>query len=29
MENWPGSAKILAARCKGIREGELVDKTHH
>ena len=25
MENWPGSATILAVRCKGIREGKPVD----
>jgi hypothetical protein len=28
-ENWPGSATILAVRCKGIREGEPVDETHY
>jgi hypothetical protein len=27
MENWPGSATMLAVRCKGIREGKPVDET--
>jgi hypothetical protein len=25
MENWPGSATILAVRCKGTRDGKPVD----
>ena len=25
-ENWPGSATILAVRCKGVREGEPIDE---
>jgi len=29
MENWPGSATILAVRCKGIREGKPVDETRY
>ena len=29
MENWPGSATILAVRCKGIREGKSVDVVTH
>ena len=28
-ENWPGSATILAVRCKGIREGEPIDETRY
>ena len=28
VENWPGSATILAVRCEGRREGEPVDETH-
>jgi len=28
-ENWPGSATILAVRCKGRRDGEPVDETHY
>jgi hypothetical protein len=28
-ENWPGSATILAVRCKGVREGEPVDETRY
>jgi hypothetical protein len=28
-ENWPGSATILAVRCKGVRDGEPVDETHY
>ncbi len=27
MENWPGSATMLAVRCNGIREGKPVDET--
>jgi len=27
MENWPGSATILAVLCKGIREGKPVVET--
>jgi hypothetical protein len=27
MENWPGSATMLAVRCKEIREGKPVDET--
>ena len=27
MENWPGSATILAVRCKGTRDGKPVDET--
>jgi predicted transposase YbfD/YdcC len=26
IENWSGSATILAVRCKGVREGKLVDE---
>ena len=26
MENWPGSATILAVRCKGTRDGKPVDE---
>ena len=26
-ENWPGSATILAVRCKGRRDGKPVDET--
>ena len=29
VENWPGSATILAVRCKGIREGNPVDETRY
>ena len=29
MENWPGSATILAVRCKGIREGKPVDEIRY
>ena len=29
MEQWPGSATILAVRCKGIREGKPFDETHY
>ena len=29
IENWPGSATILAVRCKGIREGNPVDDTRY
>ena len=29
MENWPGSATILAVRCKGIRDGEPTDETRY
>jgi hypothetical protein len=29
VENWPGSATILAVRCKGIREGKPVDETRY
>ena len=28
-ENWPGSATILAVRCKGRRDGKPVDETHY
>ena len=28
-ENWPGSATILAVRCKGIREGKPIDETRY
>jgi hypothetical protein len=24
-ENWPGSATILAVRCKGVRDGKPID----
>ena len=26
-ENWPGSATILAVRCKGRRDGKQIDET--
>lgn len=29
VENWPGSATILAVRCKGTRDGKAVDETRH
>ncbi|MFM7641208.1 MAG: ISAs1 family transposase [Cyanobium sp.] len=29
MENWPGSATILAVRCKGTRDGKPVDETRY
>jgi hypothetical protein len=29
IENWPGSATILAVRCKGIREGKPVDEIRY
>jgi hypothetical protein len=29
VENWPGSATILAVLCKGIREGEPIDETRY
>jgi hypothetical protein len=29
VENWPGSATILAVRCKGVREGALIDEIHY
>ena len=29
VENWPGSATILAVRCKGVREGESIDETRY
>ena len=29
VENWPGSATILAVRCKGVREGKPVDETRY
>jgi predicted transposase YbfD/YdcC len=28
-ENWPGSATILAVRCKGTRDGKAVDETRY
>ena len=28
-ENWPGSATILAVRCKGRRDGKPVDEIHY
>jgi hypothetical protein len=28
-ENWPGSATILAVRCKGRRDGKRIDETHY
>ena len=28
-ENWPGSATILAVRCKGVRESKPIDETHY
>jgi hypothetical protein len=27
MENWPGSATILAVHCKGRRDGKQIDET--
>ena len=27
VKNWPGSATILAVRCKGTRDGKQVDET--
>ncbi len=29
VENWPGSATILAVRCKGLRHGKAVDETRY
>lgn len=29
VENWPGSATILAVRCKGVREGKPVDEIRY
>ena len=29
VENWPGSATILAVRCRGARDGKYVDETRH
>lgn len=29
MENWPGSATILAVRCKGTRDGKPVDEIRY
>ena len=29
VENWPGSATILAVRCKGRRDGKRIDETHY
>ena len=29
MENWPGSATILAVRCKGSRHGKAVNETRY
>ena len=29
VENWPGSATILAVRCKGTRDGKAVDETRY
>jgi hypothetical protein len=29
VENWPGSATILAVRCKGRRDGKPVDETRY
>ena len=29
VENWPGSAAILAVRCKGTRHGKAVDETRY
>jgi len=29
VENWPGSATILAVRCKGTRDGKPVDETRY
>ena len=29
MENWPGSATILAVRCKGTRDGKKVDEIRY
>jgi hypothetical protein len=29
VEHWPGSATILAVRCKGIRDGEPIDETRY
>jgi len=29
VENWPGSATILAVRCKGKRDGKRIDETHY
>ena len=29
VENWPGSATILAVRCKGARDGKSVDETRY
>ena len=28
-ENWPGSATILAVRCKGRRDGKQIDETRY
>jgi hypothetical protein len=28
-EHWPGSATILAVRCKGRRDGKRIDETHY
>jgi hypothetical protein len=28
-ENWPGSATILAVRCKGVRKSEPIDETRY
>ncbi len=27
--NWPSSAKVLAVRCQGSRDGKLVDETRY
>lgn len=29
IKNWPGSATILAVRCKGVREGKPVDEIRY
>ena len=29
MEDWPGSATILAVRCKGIRDGAPIDECRY
>ena len=29
IENWPGSATILAVRCKGTRDGKPVDEIRY
>jgi hypothetical protein len=29
VENWPGSATILAARCKGTRDGRPINEIPH